>query len=83
MQLTLLRDEQREEASGSSSRMATVSSKELTCPLRLAASNENGVMLHEGGSSEGVGRNGEEDHWPDDLFEDHVAGVMVRDSRGR
>ena len=83
MQLTLLRDEQREEASGSSSRMTTVSAKELTCPLRLAAVNDHGVTS-EGGSS---GAEGNEDddanRWPDDLLEDHVTGVMVRDHSGR
>ena len=38
MRLSLLRDERREEGAGFSSRMATVASKENTCPVKFAMS---------------------------------------------
>ena len=77
IQLSLLRDERREEeAAGSSSCLTTVSTKEFTCPLRLAATP--------GCSSDVVPEKGAEDgSWPDDLLEDNEAGVMVRDQSGR
>jgi len=83
MQLSLLRDERREEAAGSSSRLTTVSIKEFTCPLRLAVSSGPGgsgdVAPEEG--SFGSAEDGS--CWPDDFLEDDEAGVMVRDQSGR
>lgn len=94
MQLTLLRDERREEAAGTSNHpslaVAITDGKALACPVLYAAAAAAAVV---GATGQNGGRGGEaaaaagagsdEAAWPDEWQEDDEAGVAVLDQSGR